>query len=80
MATIVAHFAGDGNNAALLGEIAGRGADPAVQAGGDVVLEHLPGPSVGGVTGGVPVSQCRVVELVEQGPNVPPRQFLALPI
>lgn len=59
----------------VVGEIARRGADPAVQAGGDVVLEHRPGPAVGGVASRVPVPRVNVVKLVEQGADVTPRQF-----
>jgi len=59
----------------VIDEVGGGGADPAVQAGRDVVLQHLPGPRVAGVVSGVPVPQVRVVELVEQCAHVTPRQF-----
>ena len=63
------------NRVEMVDEVARCGADPAVQAGRDVVLENLSGPAVDRVPFGVLVPQGRVVELIEQGPDVPPGQF-----
>ena len=59
----------------LVVEIAGRGTDPLMQSGRDVMFQYRTRPSATGITVGIPIPQRWVSDLVKQCADVPPRQF-----
>ncbi len=58
-----------------LGEVRRRRPQPGVRCGTDLVLEHVPRPSVRGGPSGVPVAEVVVIEPVKEDRDVAPGQL-----